>query len=299
MSGNSDYHPSLDDPNVWVPYRYVPTKVGAAVFIVAFALTTILHCFQLLKHKTWYFIPLFIGGIFEIVGYIGRMRSAEDLWALGPYIMQSLLLLVAPALFSASIYIVLGRIILLVDGEQYALIPLKWLTKVFVCGDVLSFGLQCAGGGIQAIGTLSALNAGETIITVGLFVQLIFFGFFIVVGVTFHARLVKHRGGLPALHELPWKLHLNALYTGSALIMVRSIFRVVEYLMGNDGYLLKHEAFLYVFDATLMLLVMVLFNLVHPNEITRLYNKRNSNDILLLGQGEERNSDYLKVPSEP
>lgn len=67
--------------------------------------------------------------------------------------MQSLLLLIAPALFAASIYIVLGRVILLVDGEQYSLIRQKWLTKIFVTGDVISFLVQAGGGGIQAAGS--------------------------------------------------------------------------------------------------------------------------------------------------
>jgi len=59
--------------------------------------------------------------------------------------MQTLLLLIAPALFAASIYMELGRIIELVDGEAHAMIRKRWLTKLFVCGDVLSFTLQMAG----------------------------------------------------------------------------------------------------------------------------------------------------------
>lgn len=59
--------------------------------------------------------------------------------------MQSLLLLLAPALFAASIYIILGRIILVVDGEQFSPIKRRWLTKLFVAFDVLSFTTQCAG----------------------------------------------------------------------------------------------------------------------------------------------------------
>jgi hypothetical protein len=39
----------------------------------------------------------------------------------------------------------LGRIILLVDGEGHALVKKRWLTKMFVAGDVLSFSLQAAG----------------------------------------------------------------------------------------------------------------------------------------------------------
>ncbi|ORY11055.1 RTA1 like protein-domain-containing protein [Clohesyomyces aquaticus] len=300
----SDIHPSLDDPNAWVPYRYIPSKPAAIVFVVAFSLTTFLHVFQLSRKRTWYFIPLVIGGIFELTGYIGRILSVNDVWALGPFIMQSLLLLVAPALFAASIYMVLGRIILLVDGEQYSLIRKRWLTKIFVLGDILSFCVQGGGGGIQAIGTLTSMNTGEKLIIVGLFLQLFFFGFFIVVAGLFHWRFVKanpdmrkqsgvssqlettsHRPrrltgssnspltetGVP---ELPWKRHIYVLYAASTLIMVRSVFRVIEYLMGNHGFLLRHEYFLYIFDAVLMFVVMVLFNVVHPSEVSASYRQR-------------------------
>jgi hypothetical protein len=241
----------------------------------------------------------------EVVGYVGRILSTNDLWALGPFILQSLLLLIAPALFAASIYIVLGRIILLVDGEQCSLIRQKWLTKIFVTGDVISFVVQAGGGGIQAAGSLELLHAGENIIVVGLFLQLTFFGFFIVVAGLFHYRFRKASPG-PAFeysqgletqkstkrqasqhaeitrhgyttigtHQLPWKRHMYVLYVASGLIMVRSVFRVIEYLQGNNGYLLRHEYFLYIFDAVLMLIVMSLFNWSHPAEVTDLYQKR-------------------------
>jgi hypothetical protein len=57
------------------------------------------------------------------------------------------------------------------------------------------------------------------------------------------------------------------LYTVSALIMVRSIFRVVEYLMGADGYLLTHEWTLYLFDSLLMIIVTIVFYLRYPSEL--------------------------------
>lgn len=88
-----------------------------------------------------------ITSIVEWIGYVGRAVSHTQTpnWTLGPYLVQTLLLLVAPALFAATVYMELGRIILLVDGEAHALIKKKWLTKIFVCGDVLSFVMQ--GGG--------------------------------------------------------------------------------------------------------------------------------------------------------
>ena len=46
---------------------------------------------------------------------------------------------------AASIYMVLGRIITLTDGEAHSPIKVRWLTKVFVAGDVISFLAQSGG----------------------------------------------------------------------------------------------------------------------------------------------------------
>ncbi|OBT69395.1 hypothetical protein VE03_01136 [Pseudogymnoascus sp. 23342-1-I1] len=213
---------------------------------------------------------MIIGGFFEWIGYVGRAMSSQQSpnWTIGPYVMQTLLLLVAPALFAASIYMVLSRIILLVDGESHALIKKKWLTKIFVCGDVASFMLQGGGGGIQSSGTASALKTGSRLVVGGLFVQLFFFGCFIAVAV--HFDVAMHRLPTSRAQDVPWRKHLVALYLASVLVMVRSIFRVVEYLQGFDGYLLSHEYYLYIFDAVLMLCVLVVFNVVHPSEVVAL-----------------------------
>lgn len=75
------------------------------------------------------------------------INSTQDpgCWSLGPYVIQSMLILIAPALMAASIYMILGRIILLTEGEQYVLIKQRWLTKIFVAGDALSLLLQASG----------------------------------------------------------------------------------------------------------------------------------------------------------
>lgn len=57
------------------------------------------------------------------------------------------------------------------------------------------------------------------------------------------------------------------LYAVSALIMIRSIFRVVEYIMGQNGYPLEHEWTLYIFDSCLMFAVTVIFYWRYPNEL--------------------------------
>ena len=46
----------------WVAYTYYPSMGAAVVFVVLFAIVTILHTFQMFRTRTWFFIPLVIGG---------------------------------------------------------------------------------------------------------------------------------------------------------------------------------------------------------------------------------------------
>jgi hypothetical protein len=105
---------------------------------------------------------------------------------------------------------------------------------------------------------------------VGLFVQLLFFGIFMVIAIAFILSIRRLPTSRSETHSSVWPRQMFALCGGSLLIMVRSIFRAVEYLQGFDGYLLSHEIYLYIFDAVLMFLVMVLFNYIHPSEVTDL-----------------------------
>jgi hypothetical protein len=190
-----------------------------------------------------------------------------------PYIIQSLFLLLAPIFFAASIYMELGRVLDLTEGESRSLIKRKRLTKIFVLGDILSFFAQSAGGGLLAKGN----ESGNKIIIGGLVLQLLFFGFFVVTAFVFHHRMSANPTAKVMSMPLPWKKHLVALYAGSALILVRSVYRLVEYLQGgSNGYIIEHEWTLYVFDAVLMLGTMLVFFWIHPSEIRALLRGGNA-----------------------
>lgn len=55
--------PDINDPNRFVLYRYHPSLAAAIIFVIAFAITTLLHIFQIVRKRTWYFIPLAVGGV--------------------------------------------------------------------------------------------------------------------------------------------------------------------------------------------------------------------------------------------
>lgn len=183
--------------------------------------------------------------------------------------MQSLLILLGPALFAASIYMTLSRIIRQTQGESLALLPASWQTRVFVWSDVLAFLTQMLGGGLQAVGTLNFLHTGEKIILAGLFIQIVFFGCFVVVSTAFHLQCRKHPTAASLSPTLPWEKLMLMLYAAGSLIMVRSVFRAIEYIQGNAGYLLRREWPLYVFDATLMVTTMAVFLILYPDMLQK------------------------------
>jgi RTA1 like protein len=126
----------------------------------------------------------------------------------------------------------------------------------------------------------STAATGGKVIKVGLCTQIVFFGFFILTSILFHVRmsrsiaLNKHQ----ILHDVPWKRHQGVLYFGSVLIFVRSVFRLIEYSVSYDTTLYKHEWWCYVFDATLMTLTMLAFDLVHPGQIKSVLRDMKHNE---------------------
>lgn len=81
----------------------------------------------------------------QIIGYIIRLINRSNVDSTPLYALQTVLILLAPPLYSASIYMVLGRLMRYLHAEHHSLIRVKWVTKIFVGGDVLSFLMQAAG----------------------------------------------------------------------------------------------------------------------------------------------------------
>lgn len=170
----------------------------------------------------------------------------------------------------------LARLMCAVGGEKHSLIRVRWLTKVFVSGDIVSFIVQGSGAGMMAMDGMA--DSAKGIVIGGLMVQIFVFGFFIITSIVFEMRMRRATAVFEPGQE--WQAHLYPLYAVSALIMVRSIFRVIEYAMGQKGYLLSHEWTMYVFDSVLMLGVMVIWGWWHPGTIRR---ERHGSQLLNMG----------------
>lgn len=240
------------------------------------------------------YIPLIIGMAMETLGYAGRSISVVDQQVVGPYVLQVLLLLVAPTLYAATIYMLFGRLTYLLFAEETLILPAKFNTSFFVIGDIISLVMQTAGSSMRA--NANSAKSGTNIATAGLFIQLGFFGLFIINEALFYFRIKSISSNIHTNFRL-WKFSNFILLFNSILILVRSIVRTIEFKQGDEGFITDHEWCLYTFDSALMFIVgfiflvslpfFGIFQLQHASVKTQLeeaYDKKNSefvpNDFL-------------------
>ncbi|KAF1363485.1 hypothetical protein EJ07DRAFT_162737 [Lizonia empirigonia] len=208
-------------------YEYTPSIAAAAISIVIFVALLGIHNFPLFKTwtctRTWFCIPFVAGTV-----PVGRSKPAATL----PYIIQALSIPLAPILFA---------------------------TSIFISGDVLCFLVQAAGGGILAgSDSKKSSDLGKAVILTGLCLQMAIFAFFVIVAAIWQKRMVTAGSEKRRVEHWDWVRYLRMLYTVSGVITARNLFRVIEYAMGEDGYLLSNEWPIYVFDAALMAIVLAI-----------------------------------------
>ncbi|KAM0268533.1 hypothetical protein ACHAQH_009963, partial [Verticillium albo-atrum] len=280
-------------------WKYMPSLVAAIIFLVLFLLLSLAHTWKLIRHRSWFCLPFAIGGYLEVIGCAGRIISRNATDELLPYIIQSIFLLIPPSLFAASIYMVLGRIMhgLGPCAEACSVIRVKWLTTIFVVGDVFAFLVQGGGAGLMA--SVDTRDMGDKIVIAGLFIQIAFFGVFMAASIIFD---VRYRRGLTNAFSMSndsttqlqsdtlqsgtppfdWQALMMMLYATSGLILFRCIFRIIEYIMGPNAYLLVNEWPLYVFDLTLMVITMGIFLVWYPSIIKPFSDNSEPGDIEMV-----------------
>ncbi|KAM0227885.1 hypothetical protein ACHAPO_011174 [Fusarium lateritium] len=238
---------------------YEPSKAAAITTCVIFIILTLAQTWRVFRTRHWFGITIIIGGIFEVVGLAARAYSRDDLNGIGPYVIQILLILLAPILFAASIYMFLGRLIHASGYPSLSLIPVRWLSKIFVTGDIICFLVQGVGAGkLVDSNSIEDAKAGKNIVLAGLGLQVAIFLVFVLCAGVFHYRMASKGLFKTANPELRLGPMMTTLYICSLLVMFRNIYRLIEYEQGEDGYLQSHEWPTYVLDVMFMATIMVL-----------------------------------------
>ncbi|RMZ81940.1 hypothetical protein DV737_g2305, partial [Chaetothyriales sp. CBS 132003] len=251
-------------------YNYPPSFAAAIVFAVLFGLAMAINLFQLFRHRAWFWWVMNFAVSMELVGYITRAVSVKNLFNRNIFIVQTVMILVAPAVMAAACYMSFGRVTIWVVPKEFQTVKHLWVpprrvTPVFVGCDVLSFFVQVVGGSMVAgANTPSKANTGKNVVLVGLALQLATFGFFVFASIRLNVLLRGQLRNVPLPKERNWQMFLNVVNVANILILVRTLLRFIEFTMGTSNYLTNNEWFFYCFDSALMFLVALTFIIFHP-----------------------------------
>ncbi|QRW27191.1 metallopeptidase MepB [Rhizoctonia solani] len=247
-------------------YNYDASVPATALFAALFGLTLGLHILQALRGKCRYLIPLVIATLMEVMGYIFRILAIKKPDQLWPLIPSETLIITAPAFLAANNYMIFGRIMAYV-GPEYGLVGHEFITKVFVGADIVAILTQASGGSMLSGDDFSSVKIGRTVLIVGLAFQVVAFGIFMFIALALDLKTRRKLGDkMTPIRPLIWAFYVSAL-----LIIIRSIFRAIEFSTISfesevqQGYAITHEWMFYVLDSLLILLATIVFNWIHPS----------------------------------
>ncbi|PCD46578.1 hypothetical protein AU210_001981 [Fusarium oxysporum f. sp. radicis-cucumerinum] len=217
-------------------YPYNPSQGPAYAFLGLFGAAGIAHFIMMFPYRAAFPIPMIIGCGMEAAAYWFRSRSHDNLRQTLPFLIQNLLVLVAPPFLAATIYMSLGRITRALKAQEASLISLRWITKLFVLVDLICFATQTAGAIMSGSEDLEEAKRGQTIIIGGLVLQILAFALFITCTLTLQLRLHSNPPVQCVAGVIThYRRYFIALYCTSGLFLIRNLVRIIEYKQGGDG----------------------------------------------------------------
>ncbi|KAJ2778898.1 hypothetical protein H4R18_004326 [Coemansia javaensis] len=245
------------DPTYY--FSYTPVNVAPEVAAAAFLGAAVVLAMQTFTSRgpRWLLV-LPVTAFCEAVGY--AFRTVCIYWTtLGTFTAMTLFLLLPPNALALTNYKTLGDVVRdstarLPSGQapRTFLLRPRFITWFFFASDVLSFLLQGAGVGISTQEGRREL-AKQTVLA-GLYVQLVFFAVFLGIAAYafFDRRFVVRRGPRDATARQAKRRLFRVICLTTALLYVRSVYRVAEFVDGYGGRIYGTEYLFYVFDTLLV-----------------------------------------------
>ncbi|KAK1579627.1 uncharacterized protein LY79DRAFT_563841 [Colletotrichum navitas] len=257
--------------SVWF---YDPNKIAPIVFAAVFGASGLVHAWQCYRYKCWKLTGWAVAGAAAYCGsFVARAFGAADYKDLTAYVVHFNFVFAAPPLFELLNYGVLARVAYYLPYHcpiHPGRLKTTFTTLATIIEVLGGYGAYYASKrnepeGEQAIGRGCLLAS--------LILQTILIAVFLGLTSVFHARVRRARtvrGSGP--NSVIW-----VLYASSALILARTVFRVVDIVNlaafdpeQNDfdpslvPAVVRFEWPFYVFEASIMLVNQLMLHVAHP-----------------------------------
>ncbi|KAI8172005.1 hypothetical protein K4K51_011598 [Colletotrichum sp. SAR 10_75] len=267
------------DPVLYSLYVYAPNQWAPIIFIALYGISAIFHIWQCYRYKSFKLIGLHpVCAVLFTAGYSLReygayhyLYSETTKTPLMVFVFSQVFIYVCPPLLELANYHVLGRIFYYVP-HCAPLPPSKVLTTFG--------GLMAIVELLNALGVALSSNPSSTpekqalgshLTLAALGIQLVLIVIFICLAGLFHLRVAKAK-----IRSKNVTTMLSTLYASMCLIFVRCVYRLVEHTGSTKvdlddmatlrglSPILRYEVYFYVFEASLMLVNSLIWNVWHP-----------------------------------
>ncbi|KAK2799577.1 hypothetical protein FQN50_008415 [Emmonsiellopsis sp. PD_5] len=291
-------------------YVYAPNKGAPIFFTVAFVFSAIGHIWQCYKYKSFRLIGLHpFCAVVLASGYALRVYGAMDNYLYSTttnliiFILSQVFIYICPPLLELANYHILARILHYIP--HLSPLPPGKILSIFGGLIALVEALNALGVSLSANPSSSKTQqeTGGYITIAALVLQLLVILIFICIAAIFHHRCTK----ASIVCARPVQTPLITLYISMSLIFIRCIYRLIQHTghttikikdpdsLGKLTPLLRVEWFFYVFEAALILINSVLWNLWNPGR----YFPRNSRVRLARDGRTEVEGDERKEDDRP
>ncbi|CAL1195724.1 unnamed protein product [Candida parapsilosis] len=239
------------------------------------------------------------------------------------YLLQLIVLTIAPAFIMGGIYFLLGQLVI-IHGRQFSVLKPLWYAYIFIACDITSLVIQAIGGGIASVRAENYENADPGTYTM-------------IAGIAFQypSQLASEKSDLvdpqqvlkPSVKNF-FKLLINSKKTAEykrnilepyynpkyadirsrkmydyfplavslaiIAVFVRCIYRVVELAQGFSGYLITHEVYIMCLDALMLFIALYMFIPFHPHIVFGASNIIRLGDI--KGNTDEKIEEEVLYP---
>ena len=222
-------------------FEYRPSIAANSLFFALFIISGALHLIQGFlnwRSRIWstqwfYCWAMVLGCVTEVIGYIGRILLHSNPFNFPYFLIQIVCLTIAPAFFSAAIYITLGQTVRTLGHPRFN--P-RLYAYIFIPSDLIALTLQASGGGLSSG---NSHQTGVDLSLAGLSFQVVSLVVFSVLALDWirYYRSFHEATVLPGRFKaFAWLLTISIL-----LILARCAYRIDELSSGYDGALFHDQ----------------------------------------------------------
>ncbi|KAF7189313.1 Efflux pump himE [Pseudocercospora fuligena] len=240
-------------------YGYTPSLAVGVLGVVLFVIATAAHLYLLIRHRTWYFTPMLVGTVMEVVGYVFRLLSSQqDPYSVPWFVVQYFFIVIAPVFFSAAIYTIVS-IMINIYGHDHAPLPPKAILATFITCDVVATIVQIAGAALVGVAYSNQKNPTtyNHILLAGLAFQVFSFAVFLII---LAWTLSKARNSPRSID----KGFITGVIVATIAVYLRTCFRLAETAEGLMQHLSTHEVFFGCLEFALIVIAVFIFTYWHP-----------------------------------